>query len=105
MRIGCFRQLLREYNVWVPALDFGEKESEAGSCDTAAEEDYIAKEDEFIAGWVMIRLHLLHRTAGVPMDSLSWLKASAEMIAPALPAAADMPWAAALYFVGNTSAG
>jgi len=48
---------------------------------------------------------LLHRTAGVPILSVSVLKARAEMIAPALPQAAEIPWAKALYRVGKTSAG
>ena len=51
-------------------------------------------------GW-----NLLHRTAGIPILSVSVLKARAEMIAPALPQAAEIPWAKALYRVGKTSAG
>ena len=49
--------------------------------------------------------HALQSTAGVPMSWLSWLNASAEMIAPALPHAADMPCAVARNLVGKTSAG
>lgn len=38
----------------------------------------------------------LHSTAGVPIFLLSELNASAAMIAPALPTAAEMPCAKAL---------
>lgn len=48
---------------------------------------------------------LLHSTAGVPMEAVSVLNTSAEMIAPAFPHAADIPCAKARYFVGKTSAG
>ena len=41
----------------------------------------------------------------MPISSLSWLNASAEMIAPALPHAADRPCAVARNLVGKTSAG
>ena len=47
----------------------------------------------------------LQSTAGVPMSLESELNASAEMIAPALPHAADMPCAEARKRVGKTSAG
>jgi hypothetical protein len=47
----------------------------------------------------------LHNTAGVPTFLLNALNASAERIAPALPAAADNPCAEALNRVGKTSAG
>ena len=49
--------------------------------------------------------NLLHKQAGVPIFLLSVLNANAEMIAPALPAAAEIPCANALNLVGNTSAG
>ena len=51
------------------------------------------------------REDVLQRTEGVPMDLESELNASAEMIAPALPHAADMPCAEARKRVGKTSAG
>ena len=50
-------------------------------------------------------VYALQRTAGVPMSLDRLLKARAEMIAPALPAAADMPCAEARKRVGKTSAG
>lgn len=48
---------------------------------------------------------LLHNTAGVPMSLLSLLNAKAEMMAPAFPAAAEIPCANARNRVGKTSAG
>ena len=48
---------------------------------------------------------VLQRTAGVPIFFVRELNASAEMIAPALPHAADMPCADARKRVGKTSAG
>jgi hypothetical protein len=47
----------------------------------------------------------LQRTLAVPIDWLNELKASALMIAPALPAAAEIPCAKALNRVGKSSAG
>ena len=41
----------------------------------------------------------------MPIVWLSWLNASAEMIAPALPDAAEIPCAVARNLVGKTSAG
>lgn len=51
------------------------------------------------------KINVLQRTAGVPTLSDKELKARAEMMAPALPEAADMPCAEALKRVGKTSAG
>lgn len=48
--------------------------------------------------------YLLQSTAGVPMCSLRVLNTSAEMIAPAFPDAAEIPWAVARNRVGNTAA-
>ena len=45
---------------------------------------------------------VLHRTLGVPIFFERVLNTSAEMIAPAFPAAADMPWAEARKRVGKT---
>lgn len=50
-------------------------------------------------------MDVLHRTLGVPMLFVKELKTRAEMIAPTLPHAADMPWAVPLNLVGKTSAG
>lgn len=49
------------------------------------------------------RGYALHRMAGVPISLLKVLKASAEIIAPALPAAAEIPWALARKRVGKTN--
>lgn len=49
--------------------------------------------------------YALQSTAGVPMRLLKLLNARAEMIAPALPLAAEIPWAVALNLVGKSSAG
>ena len=46
--------------------------------------------------------YALHKTIGVPTFLLRVLKASAEMMAPTFPAAAEMPWAEARKRVGNT---
>jgi len=43
-----------------------------------------------------------HKTIGVPTFLLRVLKASAVMMAPALPDAAEIPWAVAQKRVGNT---
>ena len=51
------------------------------------------------------RKYALHNTLEVPTLFDNVLKARAEMIAPAFPAAALNPWANALKRVGNTSAG
>ena len=50
-------------------------------------------------------MSLLQRTAGVPILDVNVLNASAEIMAPAFPLAAEIPCAEARYFVGNTSAG
>lgn len=82
--------LFGENQVWITALDFREQEREAGSCDTAAKENYKKHQD---AKDVMKTDmgHLLHKTTGVPTFSESALKASAEIMAPAFPDAAEIP--------------
>jgi hypothetical protein len=47
--------------------------------------------------------HQLHRTFGVPILAVRVLKTSAEMMTPDFPPAVEIPWAAALNLVGNTS--
>ena len=46
--------------------------------------------------------YALHKMIGVPTFLLRVLKASAEIMAPAFPAAAEIPWAVARKRVGNT---
>ena len=46
--------------------------------------------------------YALHKIMGVPTFLLSVLKASADMMAPAFPDAAEIPWAVARKRVGNT---
>lgn len=50
-------------------------------------------------------IHILHSTFGVPIELVSALNPSEEMMAPALPDAADIPCADARNRVGKTSAG
>ena len=47
-------------------------------------------------------MNALQRTMGVPTFLLRVLNANAEMMAPALPAAAEIPWANARKRVGKT---
>lgn len=103
-RGGSLLELLRVDEIGVAALDFWKELRERSACYAAPEEYYeTIREHLFDTG--EREEDVLQRTAGVPMSLLSWLNASAEMIAPALPAAADMPCAAARNFVGKTSAG
>lgn len=97
-------ELLRVDDVGVEAARLGEELREDRAGDAAADEDYNGG-GQHRNGTGDRRGYVLQRTAGVPIVSVSWLNASAEMIAPALPHAALMPCAAALNFVGKTSAG
>lgn len=102
--------LLRQYQVGVPALDLGEEEREECAGDTAAEEDYNDVDDggQYCSWfWRGRRAEedSLQRIAGVPISLLRVLNAKAEMMAPHFPAAADMPCAKARKRVGKSSAG
>src|SRR5436853_343514 len=44
-----------------------------------------------LISWKQLKRDVLHRTAGVPIFLLKELKASAEMMAPTFPEAADVP--------------
>lgn len=104
-RGGSLLELLRVDEIGVAALDFWKELRERSACYAAPEEYYRGGHVNICLIPVKGEKDVLQRTAGVPMSLLSWLNASAEMIAPALPAAADMPCAAARNFVGKTSAG
>lgn len=99
--------LLRVDDVRVAVAHLGEEEREARAGDAAPEEDCadVSACERVDVGSGEERGDVLQRTAGVPIFFVRLLKASAEMIAPALPHAADMPCADARNRVGNTSAG
>lgn len=97
--------LLSKHEIRIASANLGEKECAERACDAASEEDWVKYRHVSVEGKEREGNHSLHKIAGVPIFSASVLKASAEMIAPALPQAADMPCAKARKRVGKTSAG
>lgn len=97
------RQLHPVDLVWVAALDL--RQQQGGHCagHAAPEEDWPAAREHNVRE--RGKIHALQSTAGVPIFFASALKARLEMMAPALPDAADIPCAVERNRVGNTSAG
>ena len=109
-------KLLFVHDVRVAVAHLRQEEGEPSAGDTAPEEDCRRSARQHhgdpdtgraqeVCGPEKEERDALQRTAGVPIFFESELNASAEMIAPALPHAADIPCAEARKRVGKTSAG
>ena len=81
-------------NVGVASAHFGKEETTYSSGEAARKEDCSFIECYQKARWTGVE-DSLHRTAGVPILLVRALNAEAEMIAPALPDAAEIPCAKA----------
>ena len=107
----------RKYGVWVTAFNFREEEREdyldvRKSWFPNKKNTYepqrcniqkrLLLRDKLFIDQIKCCRDVLHRTLGVPIFFERVLNTSAEIIAPAFPAAADMPWAEARKRVGKT---